>query len=121
MGELGEKDVLLLFLVQMMLNDFARFRTEEVPRRLHDKYRLGNLFEQMNVRLTLSFSILFLEPFLFSSGTKFFYPTKPAKILLNLLISCIKQLLCDGCNIATIKNSLMKSCSPQTLSCISIQ
>jgi len=31
----------------------------------------------------------FVERFLFSSG-KFFYPTKPAKILLNLLNSFIK-------------------------------
>jgi len=30
----------------------------------------------------------------------FFYATKPAKILLNLLNSCIKRLLSDGFNMA---------------------
>src|SRR6218665_3172068 len=39
----------------------------------------------------------FWERFLFSSG-KFFYRTKPAKILLNLPNSCIKRLLSDGFN-----------------------
>src|SRR6218665_3464068 len=57
----------------------------------------------------------FLEGFLFSSG-EIFYPTKFAKILLNLLNFCIKRLLSDGINIAAIQNSLMKSRSPQTLS-----
>jgi len=61
--------------------------------------------------------IIFLNVFLFSSG-EFFYRTKPAKFLLNLLNSCIKWLLSDRFNIAAIKNTLMKSCSPQTLSCI---
>ena len=45
---------------------------------------------------------LFLERFLFSSG-EIFYPTKPAKILLNLLNSSIKRLLSDGFNMAAIK------------------
>jgi len=58
---------------------------------------------------------LFLERFLFSSGETF-YPTKPSKILLNLLNSCMKRLLSDGFNMAAMKNSLMKSHSPQTLS-----
>jgi len=31
-----------------------------------------------------------------------FYPTKPAKILLNLPTSCIKRLLRDGFNMAAI-------------------
>ena len=31
--------------------------------------------------------------------TNFFYPTKPSKILLNLLNSCIKRLVSDGFNI----------------------
>src|SRR6218665_1424690 len=34
---------------------------------------------------------------------KFFYPTKPAKILLNLLNFFIKRLLSDGFNMAAIK------------------
>ena len=50
----------------------------------------------------------FLEGFLFSSA-EYFHPTKPAKILLNRLNSCIKRLLSDGFNTVTIKNSLMKS------------
>jgi len=32
-----------------------------------------------------------------------FYHTKPAKIILNLLNSCIKGLLIDGFNMAAIK------------------
>src|SRR6218665_1103708 len=55
--------------------------------------------------------------FLFSSGD-IFYPAKPAKILLNLLNGCIKQLLSDGFNMAAIKSYLTKSRRPQTLSCI---
>src|SRR6218665_1024446 len=47
-----------------------------------------------------------------------FHPTKPANILLNLLNSRIKRLLSDGFNMTAIKNSLMKSRSPQTLSCV---
>ena len=58
-----------------------------------------------------------MERFLFSSG-EFFYPTKSVKILRNLLNSSKKRLLSDGFNMAAIKNSLMKSCSPQALSCI---
>jgi len=58
-----------------------------------------------------------LERFLFSSD-EFFYPAKPAKIVLNLLNFCKKQLLSDGFNMAAIKSSLTKSCCPQTLSCI---
>jgi len=58
-----------------------------------------------------------LEGFLFSSG-EIFYPAKPAKILLNLLNVCIKQLLSDGFNMAAIKSYLTKSRCPQTLSCI---
>jgi len=58
-----------------------------------------------------------LERFLFSSG-EIFYNTKPAKIPLNLLNSCIKRLLSDEFNMAAIKHSLTKSRSPQTLSCI---
>src|SRR6218665_2331974 len=43
----------------------------------------------------------------------FSYPTKSAKILLNLLNSCIKRLLGDGFNMAELyKNSLLKSRSP---------
>src|SRR6218665_150705 len=39
----------------------------------------------------------------------FFYPTKSDKILLNLLNSCIKRLLCDEFNMAELyKNSLLK-------------
>src|SRR6218665_3709961 len=38
-------------------------------------------------------------------------------IQLNLLNSYIKRLLSDGFNMAAIGNSLMKSHSPQTLSC----
>jgi len=49
-----------------------------------------------------------LESLLFSSD-KIFYPAKPAKILLNLLNVCIKQLLNDGFNMAAIKSSLTKS------------
>jgi len=45
---------------------------------------------------------LFLERFLFSIG-EFFYPTKPAKNLLNLLNFSIKRLLSDGFNMAAIK------------------
>src|SRR6218665_150362 len=45
---------------------------------------------------------LFLERFLFSSG-EIFYPTKPAKILLNLLKFSIKRLLSDGFNMAVLK------------------
>src|SRR6218665_2064607 len=59
----------------------------------------------------------FLEGFLFSSG-EILYPTKSAKILLNLLNSSIKQLLSDVFNMAAIHNYLMKSRSHQTLSCI---
>jgi len=33
----------------------------------------------------------------------FFYPTKPAKVLMNLLNSCIKRFLNDGFNTAAIK------------------
>ena len=44
----------------------------------------------------------FLERFLFSSG-EILYPSKPAKILLNLLNSCIKRLLSDGFNMEAIK------------------
>ena len=52
---------------------------------------------------------LFLEHFLFSNGD-IFYPTKPAKILLNLLNSCIKRLLSDGFTMAAIKiNSLVRA------------
>ena len=46
--------------------------------------------------------VLFFERFLFSSGENF-YPTKPAKILLNLLNFSIKRLLSDGFNMAVIK------------------
>jgi len=53
-----------------------------------------------------------LERFLYASGD-IFYLTKPAKILLNLLNSCIKRPLSDGFNIPAtctcIKRSLMKS------------
>src|SRR6218665_1944200 len=59
---------------------------------------------------------LFLERFSVSSG-EILYSTKPAKILLNLLNSCIKRLLSDEFNMAAITNSLMKSRIPQTLSC----
>ena len=45
---------------------------------------------------------LFLERFLFSSG-EMFYPTKPAKILLNLLNFSIKRLSSDRFNMAVIK------------------
>ena len=45
---------------------------------------------------------LFFERYLFSSG-EIFYPTKPAKILLNLLNFSIKRLLSDGFNMAVIK------------------
>src|SRR6218665_603012 len=57
----------------------------------------------------------FWERFLFSRG-EIFYPTKAAKILLNLPNSCIKRLFSDGFIMATrpIKNYLMKSHSPQT-------
>jgi len=45
---------------------------------------------------------LFLERFLLSSG-EIFYPSKPAKILLNLLNFSVKRLLSDGFNMAAIK------------------
>src|SRR6218665_749036 len=66
---------------------------------------------------------LFLERFLLLSY-EIFYPTKPAKILLNLLSSCIKRLLSDELNMTFVsyENSIMKSkCraySLQPLSCI---
>ena len=42
------------------------------------------------------FSVFYLfEHFLFSND-EMFYPTNPAKILLNLRNSCIKWLLSDG-------------------------
>ena len=63
----------------------------------------------------LFFTFLLFGTFLFSSE-EFCYPTKFAKILLNLLNFCIKRLLSDGFNMAAIANSLMKSRSPQTLS-----
>jgi len=44
----------------------------------------------------------FLERFLFSSGD-ILYPTKPAKILLDMPNSCIKQLLSDGFTMVAIK------------------
>src|SRR6218665_3134295 len=47
-----------------------------------------------------------------------FYPSKPSKILLNLLNSCLKRILSDELNKAAMKNSLMNS--PQTMSCIFI-
>src|SRR6218665_41304 len=56
----------------------------------------------------------FLERFLFFSG-EILYSTEPAKILLNLLNSCIKRPLSDEFKMAAIKHSLMKSHSPQTL------
>jgi len=43
-----------------------------------------------------------LEHFLFPSG-EIFYPTKPAKILLNPLNFFIKRLLSDGFNMAAIQ------------------
>src|SRR6218665_211775 len=52
--------------------------------------------------------LIFLQHFLFSSGT-FLSPTKPAKILLNLLNSCTKRLLNDGFKITAILNSLTNS------------
>ena len=45
-----------------------------------------------------------MERFLFSIS-EFFYPTKPAKILLNLLDSYIKPLISDGFNVAAIEFS----------------
>jgi len=57
----------------------------------------------------------FVERFLFSSG-EIFCPIKPAKILLNLLNSCIKWLLSDAFTVMAINNSPMKSRSPQRLS-----
>jgi len=59
----------------------------------------------------------FLERFLFSNG-EILYPTKLAKIRLNLLNSCVKGLLSDGFNMPAKTNSLMNSRSPETLSCI---
>ena len=44
---------------------------------------------------------LFLGTFLFSSG-EICYPTKPAKILLNLQNSWIKRRLNDGFNMAAV-------------------
>src|SRR6218665_719300 len=62
--------------------------------------------------------LYFLNVFyLFYSGN-FVCLTKPGKILLNLRNSEIKRLLGYGLNMAAIKNSLIKSRSPQTLSCI---
>jgi len=43
-----------------------------------------------------------LERILFFSG-EIVYPTKPAKILLHLLSSCIKRLLSDKFNMAAIQ------------------
>jgi len=44
-----------------------------------------------------------LERFLFSNGD-IFYLTKPAKILLNMLNSCIQRLLSYGFNVVAIKS-----------------
>ena len=41
------------------------------------------------------------------------YPTKPTKILPNLLNSFKKRLLRDKFNMAAVKNSLLKCRSPQ--------
>src|SRR6218665_1179445 len=48
----------------------------------------------------------------------FFIVLNLLKILLNLPNSCIKRLLSDGFNTTAIKHSLMKSRSPQKLSCV---
>ena len=82
------------------------------------KHRCKKRFLLFFIKNAFFNAFYFLERFLFSSG-EMFYPTKPAQILLNLLNSCIlKRLLNDGFNMAAIKNTLMKSHNPQTLSCI---
>src|SRR6218665_253149 len=58
---------------------------------------------------------IFWNVFLFSNG-EIFSPTKPAKILLNLLNSCRKRLLSERFNMAPIRNSLMKNRYHETLS-----
>ena len=55
----------------------------------------------------------FFNPFYFLVAN-YFYPSKPAKILLKPHKLLHKRLLSDGFNMAAITNFLMKSCSPQT-------
>jgi len=56
----------------------------------------------------------FLERFLFYNG-EFLYPTKSAKIILNLLNYCKNRLLSDGFNMTALRNFLMNSRSHQIL------
>ena len=78
------------------------------------KQRVLRFFYYFYKKRVFNFFYL-LNVLLFSSGD-ICYPTKPAKI--NQLSSCIKRFLSDGLNMAAIKSYLMKSRSPQTLSCI---
>ena len=64
--------------------------------------------------LLIFLTFLFFGTFFIFNWWFFLNLTKPAKILLNLLNSCIKPLLSDG----SYENSFMNSRSPQTLSCI---
>src|SRR6218665_313565 len=87
-----------------------------------DGYRLGGLlvdgvwshrcktcFTFLLFKKTRFNVLLFSRTFYFLV-VNFFYPTKSDKILLNLLNSCIKRLLCDEFNMAELyKNSLLKS------------
>src|SRR6218665_3022121 len=66
-----------------------------------DLKNVSNVFYYFYKKRVLTF-FYFLERFLFSNG-EFFYPTEPAKILLNLLNFCIKRLLSYGFNMAAIK------------------
>jgi len=44
-------------LAQMYASDFNRFRMEEVPRHLKDKYRLTTLHEELKVRMKLKLKL----------------------------------------------------------------
>ena len=49
------------------------------------------------------FNIFYFWNVFYFLVANFFYPTKPANILLNLLNSCIKRLLRNGFYLAAIK------------------
>ena len=80
---------------------------------MHQRHRCKKRFIILLKNALLTF--LFLERSLFSSVESFF-PSKPAKILINLLNSCIKRLLSDGFNMAAIKKLMFKkSSSPRAI------
>ena len=70
---------------------------------IFDKNAFFNVFYFLE-RFYFLTCFYFLERFLFSSG-EIAYPIKLAKVLLNLLNSCIKRLLSEGFNIAAMKIS----------------